>query len=96
MTKEDMIILIKAFEVHGKLVKALNSLTDMADYYGYGVFKDLEDLEIVIMNNSVPEMSKDVKGCESLGYFILRDSSMLPEAKAEYLLGERFLSENEM
>ena len=95
MTKEDMVILIKAFEVNFKLVKAFNMLTDLADFYGSGVFKDLEDLELVIAKYSVEELWKDVKGCEPLGYFILRDSSMIPEAKAEYLLGARFLKENE-
>lgn len=95
MTEEDMVILIRAYEAHEKLVEAFNKVVGIADCYGTGIFRDIEELGEVIINNSAKPMKESFdENIEPLGYFIL-NSSYTPEAKAELLLGKRFYKKQE-
>lgn len=94
LDEEDMLKLINAYEVVDKLQKIIQILTDSNESFGTGCFKSLTELQEVIIKHSAPEMKKSVRGLEPLGDFILF-SDMVPEAKVDYLVGKRFLKENE-
>ena len=94
LDEEDMLKLIRAYEVADKLQEAMSMISGINESYGTGCFKDLYELEEVIIKHSVPEMRESVHGMEPWGYVILQ-GNMVPEAKVDYLLGKRFCVEKE-